>query len=173
MLIRWSRQDVVRYENLLYAHGLRYGGPGMALAEQMIRIALDQIDPDQSPALWAQTQNNLAIALQEQGIRTGGAAGTGLLARAVSACDAALSIYTRADHPVQWAMTKENLAIAELARADHPAGGDPQSHLEAALQHVQAALTVYDPEHMPYDHGTATTLRDKIKARLDAGPPEA
>ncbi len=66
-------------------------------------------------------------------------------------------------------MTRENLALCELDRADHSATTDPRPHLEAALDHVKAALTVYDPEHMPYDFGTASALRDDIKARLQAG----
>ena len=118
------------------------------------------------PVDWAKTQNNLANALENQGTRTGGEAGTTLLAEAVAANRAALTIRTREDHPVQWAMTQNNLALAEEAIADHDATADPRGHLEAALTHVEDALTVYDPEHMSYDHGTATDLRDRIKAKL-------
>jgi len=32
---------------------------------------------------------------------------------------------------------------------------------------VEAALAVYDPKHMPYDYGTATKLRDRLRARLE------
>jgi hypothetical protein len=115
------------------------------------------------------TQNNLAIALRNQGSRTEGAAGADLLAQAVTAYGAALEVYTRQDHPVDWAMTQVNLAIAEEARTEHGATADPRPHLEAALGHVTSALEVYDPEHMPYDHGTATRLRDDLLARLGDG----
>ena len=115
---------------------------------------------------WATTQNNLGNALQNQAARTEGAAGTDLLAEAVTACRGALTVRTRQDHPVDWAITQGNLAICELARADRNATADPLPHLRAALEHVEAALTVYDPEHMSYDHTKATTLRDQIKARL-------
>jgi hypothetical protein len=41
------------------------------------------------------TQNNLGIALRDQGIRTGGAQSTELLAQAVAAYRSALEVYTR------------------------------------------------------------------------------
>lgn len=82
----------------------------------------------------------------------------------------ALRVRTEADHPVDWAMTQENLALAEEALASHEATPNPHPHLQAALRHVEAALRVYDPEHMAYDYGTATELRDRLKARL-AGDP--
>ena len=115
---------------------------------------------------WAATQNNLAAALSEQGTRTDGAKGADLLAQAVTAYRAALEVRTRDDHPVQWAMPQENIASAELARANHNSCADSQAALNRALSAVNAALTVYDPEHMSYDHGTATRLRDRILARL-------
>jgi len=116
-------------------------------------------------------QNAMGIALQDRGTRTDGHTGADLLARAIGAYDAALSIYTKADHPVDWAETRENLAIAELARAEHQATADPRPHLEAALAHVDAALTVFDPEHMPFNYEKATTLRNDIKARLAGDAP--
>ena len=64
------------------------------------------------PVNWAMTQNNLGTTLAEQGTRTGGEAGTALLADAVAAYRAALEVRTRQDMPVEWAMTQENIAIA-------------------------------------------------------------
>jgi len=49
---------------------------------------------DDHPVDWAMTQNNLGIALQDQGIRTDGAKGADLLADAVTAYRAALEVYT-------------------------------------------------------------------------------
>lgn len=71
-------------------------------------------------------------------------------------------------------MTRANMAIAELALAANGTAGVPRDRLDAALAHVEAALTVYDPEHMPYDHGMATRLREDILARLAAldGAPD-
>jgi transcriptional regulator with XRE-family HTH domain len=206
------------YMQRLCSHGRRYGGPGLALSARMTRDALADLPQATDPALWASLQNNLAVALANQGSRTGGAAGAALLGQAVDANRAALEVRTRADHPVDWAMTTQNLAFAlqhqgsrtgaaagaallgqavaayraaleVLTRADHPvhwaetqenmallerarAAHDtctnPAPHLRAALDHVTAALTVYDPDHMPYNHGTATRLRDDLLAQLAA-----
>ena len=145
------------------------GAEGIALLAQAVsayREALTVRTRADHPVQWAETTQNLAIALRNQGSRTAGAEGTALLAEAIAAYREALTVTTRADHPVDWAMTQENLAIAEEARADHPATDDAEPHLQAALAHVEAALEVYDPEHMPYDHGTATRLRDDLRARL-------
>lgn len=130
--------------------------------------ALKVFTRDKHPVRWATTIQNLAITLKAQGGRTAGQAGTDLLARAVTAYEAALQVLTRAELPVNWAMTRENLAICHLAWSQHPACDDPVAHLRRALEHVDAALTVYDPDHMAYDHGTATRLRADILSALAA-----
>lgn len=144
------------------------GAELLAEAAEAFRAALEVRTRADHPVNWASTQNNLAIALSNQGERTRGAEGMALLAEAVEAFRTVLEVRTRADHPVQWAETRENLAITEEDIAKHEGTDDPRPHLETALAHVDAALTVYDPEHMPYDHGTATRLRDEIKAALEA-----
>lgn len=68
----------------------------------------------QLPQDWARTQNNLGIALQEQGIRSGGEEGRRLLAEAVAAYRNALQVRTQEALPPQWAQTVENLAQAYL-----------------------------------------------------------
>ncbi len=147
------------------------GAEGAALLEEAVaayRAALRVLTEADHPVDWAGTMQNLANALQEQGKRTAGAEGAALLAEAVTAYRAALRVRTEADHPVDWAMTRENMALLEVARADHDTCTDPRPHLTAALDHVESALTVYDPQHMPYDYGTATELRDAVKTRLAA-----
>ena len=114
------------------------------------------------PQRIGRAQNNLAIALKNQGTRTGGPTGADLLGQAVAAYRDALTVYTRADHLVDWAETQNNMAVGELAIANHDATPDKGPHLAAALEHIDTALTVYDPERMPYDHATA--LRDHITA---------
>ncbi|MDH5530535.1 MAG: hypothetical protein OEY05_10895, partial [Paracoccaceae bacterium] len=141
------------------------GANGTALLDEAVsayRDALTVFTRKDHPVEWAMTMQNLAGALETQGSRTEGAAGTALLAEAVSAYRDALTIRTRADHPVQWAITQENMAVLELTRAAHDSCPDPRPHHEAALAHVDAALEVYDPDHMAYDHGTATRLRNQI-----------
>ena len=151
----------------LWEHGLRYGGGALAESARMSRTGLTKVAEEKNPVEWAALQNELANALQTQGSRTAGEAGAALLAEAVAAYRAALRVRTEAAHPVDWAMTQENMALAEKARAEHDCCADPRPHWEAALGHVEAALRVYDPVHMPYDYGTATELRDAIRAALD------
>ena len=153
-------QRRLTYEGILNA--LRNGGLGLGLAAQMNRDAIARLDVKIAPADWARAQNNLAIALKNQGTRTGGPTGADLLGQAVAAYRDALTVYTRADHLVDWAETQNNMAVGELAIANHDATPDKGPHLAAALEHIDTALTVYDPERMPYDHATA--LRDHITA---------
>ncbi len=153
------------YGRYFFEHGFRYGGIAHRKLEDLLTGAAIIAEP-LNKEIWARIQNNLGIALQEQGLRTSGAAGTDLLAKAVAAHGKALTITTQAEHPVQWAETQECLALAEQAIADHAATGDPAPHLRAALKHVESALTVYDPEHLSYRHDNATTLREEILARL-------
>ena len=147
------------------------GAAGAALlgqAAEAYRAALEVDTRADHPVHWATTAQNLAGALQEQGSRTGGVTGAALLGQAADAYRDALEVRTRADHPVDWAMTQENMALLEQARAAHDTCTDPAPHLRAALDHVTAALTVYDPDHMPYQHGTAGRLRDDLLAQLAA-----
>ncbi|MCA3443301.1 MAG: hypothetical protein INF52_07985 [Rhodobacter sp.] len=169
--VDWA-QTTQNLANALQQQGIRTGGAaGAALLGQAVeayRAALEVRTRADHPVHWAETTQNLAGALQQQGSRTEGAAGAALLGQAVEAYRAALEVYTRADHPVQWAMTQENMARLEQARAAHDTCINPAPHLRAALDHVTAALTVYDPDHMPYDYGTATRLRDDLRAQLAA-----
>ncbi|MEP4197410.1 MAG: DUF4062 domain-containing protein [Aliishimia sp.] len=132
----------LQYEDQLYQHGLRYGGPGMALSEQMIRDALATLDKDPNDQLWAHGQNNLGNALQNQGTRTQGEAGTDQLAQAVTAYRAALQVPTRADHPVQWAVTQNNLGGALRNQGTRTQGAAGADLLAQAVTAYRAALQV-------------------------------
>ena len=90
----------------------------LAEAVAAYRQALEVRTRETLPQDWAQTQNNLGIALREQGIRTGGERGTQLLAEAVTAYRQALEVYTRETLPQQWAQTHNNLAKAYMALKD-------------------------------------------------------
>jgi tetratricopeptide (TPR) repeat protein len=61
------------------------------------------------------TQDNLGLALQRSGIRTGGEEGRQLLAQAVSAFQNALTVRTLEALPPQWVQTQNNLAKAYIA----------------------------------------------------------
>ena len=92
----------------------------LAEAVAAYRQALEVRTRETLPQDWAATQNNLGIALEEQGIRTGGERGTQLLAEAVAAYRQALEVRTRETLPPQWAQTHNNLAKAYVALKDWP-----------------------------------------------------
>ena len=64
---------------------------------------------DKLPQDWAGTQNNLGLALSDQGERTTGEEGNRLLAEAVSAYRGALEVYTQKNFPYLWNIAKRNL----------------------------------------------------------------
>ena len=137
------------YMQRLYQQGLRYGGKGLELATRMTEDALSALDRTAAPQLWANAQNNLANALQQQGTRTDGAAGAALLARAVTAYEAALEVYTRQDHPVDWAMTQNNLAIALQQQGTRTDSAPGAALLARAVTAYEAALEVRTRQDHP------------------------
>src|SRR5262249_32075434 len=97
------------------------------------------------------TQDNLGLVLREQGIRTDGEAGTRLLAEAVEAYRAALTVYTKEALPQRWARTQDNLGLAlvdEGTRTDGEAGTRLLTEADAAHR---AAWTVYTKEQLRKD----------------------
>ena len=147
------------YADRLYAHGLRYGGAGLTLAADMNRRALDDLSEESTPDLWARAQNNLAIALRNQGSRTGGEQGTALLAGAVSAYRAALRVWTEADHPVDWAMAQNNLGTALQEQGSRTGGAQGATLLAEAVSACRAALRVWtEADHPVQWAGTQNNL---------------
>ena len=87
------------------------------------------------PLDWAQTQNNLGIALRRLGERE---SGTARLEEAVAAYRAALTEWTRERVPLDWAMTQNNLGIALTRLGERESG---TARLEEAVEAYRAALT--------------------------------
>ncbi len=146
-----ARRKILRYFEILWKHGLRYGGDGLARAEALVRPILTDDLLSADGWLWAAGQNTLAAALQEQGIRTGGAEGVALLGQAVDAYRDALTVYTRAEHPVDWAMTQNNLANALVQQGIRTGGAEGAVLLGQAVDAYNAALTVYTRAEHPVD----------------------
>jgi transcriptional regulator with XRE-family HTH domain len=145
------RRRILRYSNILWTHGLRYGGKGLGLAQAIVEALLTPTLKDRDAWLWAAGQNCLAIALQNQGSRSDGEKGADLLAQAVTAYRAALKVCTRADHPVQWAITQNNLGIAlqnQGSRSDGEKGTELLAH---AVTAYHAALKVRTRADHPVD----------------------
>ncbi len=91
----------------------------------------------------------------EQGIRTGGAAGPGLLAEAVAAYRAALDVYTSETLPLQWAMTQNNLGNALQKQGVRTGGAAGVELLAEAVVAYRAALEVYACETLSLQWATA------------------
>lgn len=139
----------------------------LARAIAAYEAALEVRTRDTLPLDWALTQNNLGTTLGSLGVRQDDLEA---LTRAITTFEAALEVHTRDTLPLDWAMTTVNVANAQRSRARLLSGDGARRALKAALSRVEDALTVYSPENTPYDHGTATRLRDGILADLDALP---
>ncbi|WP_138466794.1 tetratricopeptide repeat protein [Poseidonocella sp. HB161398] len=141
----------INYGSQLRAHGLRYGGMGLAHAIDMYRADLWRISQKAQPQLRAELQNNLGLALQDLGGRTAGEPGTDMLAESVSAFRDALAVFTADTQPLNWAMAQNNLGIA-LAQQGRRTAGDPGTILFSdSANACREALTVYTRDAHPQD----------------------
>jgi tetratricopeptide (TPR) repeat protein len=91
----------------------------------------------------ARVNGHLANALRSLGERAEGKKAIDYLKRAVAACEAASSVYTRARTPAQWAMTQNSLANALSSLGEVTKGKVAIGHLQRAVKVHKAALTVY------------------------------
>jgi tetratricopeptide (TPR) repeat protein len=139
------------YDEILYAHGQRYGSTGMTYASDMIRDAIALLDRDTHSTLWAGAQNNLANALAGQGTRTHMAQGADLLAKAVAAFRNALEVFTRAEHPMDWAMTQNNFGNALQEQGIRTQGDEGADLLAEAVTAFRNALKVRTRVDYPVD----------------------
>ena len=93
--------------------------------------------------------NSLAVALQNQGIRSSGEDGANQLAQAVDAYRNAMRIYTETDHPVHWAMTQNNLANALRPQGSRTSGEDGANLLAQAGDAYRNALRIRTKKDHP------------------------
>ena len=156
------------YADLLYNHGLTFGGSGLFYAVKMNERALADLDKSKDAALWATAQNNLGNALSTLGEPQSGEDAIARLKEAVTAYHKALEVYTKDNASINWAKAQVNMALVYNVRAAVFGGEKAKADLEQALFHVDAALGVFDPVHSPYNHDTATTLRERILSALNA-----
>jgi tetratricopeptide (TPR) repeat protein len=130
--------------------------------------ALQVVTKDSAEMDWAIAQNNLGIALSTLGERQSGEDAIARLKEAVTAYQKALEVYTKDNASINWAKAQVNMALVYNLRAAVFGGEKAKADLEQALFHVDAALGVFDPVHSPYNHDTATTLRERILSALNA-----
>ncbi|MEL6914801.1 MAG: hypothetical protein AAFP13_09890 [Pseudomonadota bacterium] len=148
-----------------YQTGLRTGAPFVLISAIGLARQCEGIAP--TPYLRAMAQNDAAVALQNQGIRTEGAGGAALLAEAVATFDTALEVRTRQDHPVEWATTQNNKGIALQEQAIRTEGARGADLLAQAVAAYGAALEVRTREDHPVDW--AMTQNNKGNALRNQG----
>ena len=168
-------QDWARTQNDL-ATALKELGRGSSDNEQgrkllegavaAYRALLEVYTKADLPQNWARTQNNLAIALQELGKRSGDREqGCKLLEEAVAAYRAALEVYTKADLPQNWARTQNDLGIALQELGTSSPGEQSRKLLEGAVAAYRAALEVYTKADLPQNWArTQNNLSDALSA---------
>jgi len=134
----YQREGRAHYYQLHYP-------PAIAAYEK----ALAQITRAGHAKTWAMLQNDLAVALNEQGIRTNPAEGNALLARAVAAYRSAMEVYTREALPQDWAGTQNNLANTLREQGIRSEGQAGLELLGQAVSAFRSALQVYTREALP------------------------
>ena len=110
------------------------------------------------------TQNNLGNVLDNQGTRTGGEAGTHLLAESVTAYRDALTVYTKEQLPQQWAGTQNNLGNVLGNQGTRTTGEAGTRLLAESVAAYRDALTVRTKGHLP--EPWAQTQNNLAKALL-------
>jgi hypothetical protein len=141
--------------------GLRSGLPGSAKGRMSnsgnmcdLVAPLEVYTREQLPQDWAMTQNNLGLALVNQGLRSEGTTGAELLAQAVSAFRSALEVYTREQLPQNWSGTQNNLGLALYVEGLRSEGAEVTKLLDKAVAAYRSALEVFTREQMPQQWAT-------------------
>jgi tetratricopeptide (TPR) repeat protein len=136
----------------MLGHGEHFARAGaLAAAILRLRALADALHARGDRQGAARLRNNLGIALQIQGERTGGAEGLHLLDEAVAAYREALAVYTRADMPADWAMTQNNLGNALSIQGRRTGGAEGLRLLGDAVAVYREALAVRTRADRPAD----------------------
>ena len=149
----------------LYNDGLRFGTPFALTAAAAL---CDQIAAHAPTSeLSALAQNNKAIALQEQGVRTEGAEGAALLAQSVVFFEASAEVYTQLDYLVEWAATQNNKGVALKEQGIRTEGAEGAALLAQSVSAYDAALEVRTRADYPLEW--AATQNNKGNALSNQG----
>ncbi|MEM6636207.1 MAG: hypothetical protein AAF667_09970 [Pseudomonadota bacterium] len=165
-----------RYQNNLWEHALRYGGPGFALMEEMVRAALSSFSPEMEPRLYGWLNINLGNALQRRGANVGGPEGARLFDEAVHHFRLAANWFPQSDHPADWAMMQMNLGNAFGVEGLRTAGPKGAALFSEAINAYQAALTFFSEADHPADWAkTQVNLANVLQTQgsRTAGPEGA
>lgn len=139
-----ARRKILQYGEMLLAHGLRYGSPGIELALEMIRSAVTTGLRNRERSLWARGQYNLGNALLELGNRLGSPEyALPLWAEAMNAYYAALTVYTKDSNKLPWAQTINGLGNALLYSGLRSTGSKRKRLLRDAIEVYKCAEEVF------------------------------
>jgi tetratricopeptide (TPR) repeat protein len=133
-----------READALYRHGYEYG-PALNLAIDRYRRLLELQPRDRVPFDWAQTQNNLGVALRTRGVRGDGTEFTEFLAEAVTAHRKAIEVYSGESTRHQRAQTQNYLGIALVKLGERKRS---QALLRDAVTAHREAIDIYSREGM-------------------------
>ncbi|MFV0385250.1 hypothetical protein [Paracoccus sp. (in: a-proteobacteria)] len=123
------------YARLLHEEGQRHGGEALPWAIRMSRDAVDQIDRDATPELWAETYTNLGDMLLDQLRRIGVSEMGAVLSAAVDAYNNAITAISEFDHPMLWGKAQNHLGNALLQQGILL----PEEHRDDFLKRAQRA----------------------------------
>ncbi len=135
----------------IYDEGLKYSGPYLTHAIMLGEAAIACAIKAKATNACAAYQNNLGLALQEQGIRSEGEVGSALLNRAIAAYEAVLEARTKGNAPVDWAMTQNNLGNALANQGIRSESEVGNTVLARAVTAYEAALQVHTKDTTPVD----------------------
>ncbi len=162
------RRITLKSANAKRGLGERVAGPDSrrhleeAVREYLGLIA--QVPRSSDPRQWAQTQNNLGVALKALGQRQGGPEGLRRLSEAVETFRLALTVYTRDDLPQDWARTQNNLGNALRSLGERLGGPEGLQRLNEAVDAYRQALTVRTRDDLPQQWaGTQNNLGNALR----------
>lgn len=134
----------------LLEHGTIFGSRGaLDAAVARARAMRDRLSGGENFKAFGAWSNWLGLALSEQGERTGGDGGLSLLAEAVTAYRAALTVYNETAMSADWAMAQNNLGTALEAQGMRTGGAAGLTLLADAARAYRATLSVHTESMMP------------------------
>ncbi|MEM6760838.1 MAG: helix-turn-helix domain-containing protein [Pseudomonadota bacterium] len=137
---------------MLYEHGLRYSGDGLALAEDMLEEAARRLPDNADEAAHLPVFGNLALVQDAHASRLDGEDGRAKLETAAATLRRLLPhLNPTSEH---WATTQNNLGNALHQQSIRAKGADSQRLMGEAVEAYRAALEVRTRDQMPVQWAT-------------------
>ncbi|MEL7090803.1 MAG: helix-turn-helix domain-containing protein [Pseudomonadota bacterium] len=132
---------------MLYDHGLRYGGVGLALAEDMLEEAARRLPEEVDEVAYLPVFGNLALVQKSHGVLLEGEAGRAKLEAAATTYRRLLSSLDPKSE--SWGITQNNLGNALKDQGIRAQGAEGQRLLSEAVEAYRRALEVRTREKTP------------------------